>query len=184
MDATSQLKSEQALGVFDSGIGGLSVANAILQKLPRESLIYFGDTARLPYGNKAQSTIRSYCFQIAEFLVQQGCKAIVIACNTASAAALCELRDHWPSIPFIGMEPAVKPGAQRTNSGKIGVLATAGTFSSHRYEKLTNTFAQDIQVMEDPCTGLVELIEAGKIHSLEMENLLSSILNPMLAGRG
>lgn len=169
------------LGVFDSGIGGLSVANAILQKLPKETLLYFGDTARLPYGRKAQSTIRSYCFQITDFLVQQGCKAIIIACNTASAAALCELRDHWPSISFIGMEPAVKPGAKHTRSGKIGVLATAGTFSSYRYEKLTNTFARDIQVWEDPCVGLVELIEEGKVNTPEMENLLSSILQPMLA---
>ena len=168
------------LGVFDSGIGGLSVANAILQHLPQEQLLYFGDTARIPYGSRPQKVIQSYSFQITEFLLQQGCKAIVVACNTASAAALNELRKQWPEVPFIGMEPAVKPGAAQTQSGKIGVLATAGTISSKRYATLTNTFAKGLTVYEDPCAGLVELIEAGKVHAPETKTLLQSILHPML----
>ena len=168
------------IGVFDSGIGGLSVANAIIRQLPKENLLYLGDSGRIPYGNQAQSTIKKYSFQITDYLLNAGCKAIVVACNTASAAALNELRKAWPDIPFIGMEPAVKPGAERTKTGKIGVLATAGTFSSERYESLTSKFATDMKVIENPCKGLVKLIEAGETESKEIEELLQTILQPML----
>ena len=172
--------SNQFLGVFDSGIGGLSVANAILEQLPTEKLLYFGDSARLPYGTQSQSTIKTYSLQIAQFLIDQGCKAIVVACNTASAAALSTLRATWPNIPFIGMEPAVKPGASITKTGKIGVLATQGTFTSQRYENLTARFAPGIEVLENPCIGLVDLIESGKAETPTTRQLLESILQPML----
>lgn len=173
--------SNAFLGVFDSGIGGLSVANAIISQLPQETLIYFGDSARLPYGAQPLDIIRQYSLEIAHFLINQGCKAVVVACNTASAAALNELRQTWPNIPFIGMEPAIKPGAKTTKTGKIGVLATAGTFSSQRYEKLTHQFATHLEIFEDPCTGLVDLIETGKADLEETRVLLEQILLPWLS---
>lgn len=172
--------SNQPIGVFDSGIGGLSVANAISSLLPGETIFYFGDTAHLPYGVKPLETIREYCREITSFLLDQGCKMIVVACNTASAAALGYLREMWPEVHFVGMEPAVKPGAKATISGKVGVLATRGTFSSRRYADLMHRFAKDVEVFENPCLGLVELIEDGKTSDPETEQLLRSILSPMI----
>lgn len=169
------------VGIFDSGIGGLSVARAIIGLLPLERLRYFGDTARIPYGSKPAATILSYSISISKYLIEDlGCKAVVLACNTASAAALPQLRQTWPHIPFIGMEPAVKPGAAATKTGVVGVLATAGTFQSQRYAGLMARFAQHIQLLENPCTGLVELIEAGQLDSRSTRQLLESILHPMM----
>lgn len=170
------------IGIFDSGIGGLSVANAITQLLPSEKMIYYGDTAHLPYGTKPLSLIRTYCQQVAQFLIEEKhCKAVVVACNTASAAAIEQLRLQWPNTPFIGMEPALKPGASQTLTGKVGILATLGTFASKRYAKLTQRFARNIEVWENPCIGLVELIEQGKTDAEETSNLLNEVLQPMLA---
>ena len=178
---TQRCQANQPIGVFDSGIGGLSVANAIAHLLPYESLHYFGDTANLPYGTKPLQTIRAFSHNISEFLIdEKKVKAVVVACNTASAAAIDYLRATWPDIPFIGMEPAVKPGASRTTSGKVGVLATQGTFSSDRYFSLTQRFAEHVEVWEDPCIGLVELIEAGKVNDPVTRSLLNKVLEPML----
>jgi glutamate racemase len=169
-----------AIGIFDSGIGGLTVANAIFDLLPNEELLYFGDTAHIPYGTKSAETIRQYCLDITDYLLQQDCKAIVVACNTASAAALESLRQAWPNVPIIGMEPAVKPAVKASKSGKIGVLATAGTFDSERYENLVERFAEGKSVFENPCLGLVEKIEAGMQSHPETIALLSEVLQPML----
>ena len=172
----------QAIGIFDSGIGGLSVARAIINLLPSEPLLYFGDTARIPYGTKPAETIRQYSLDITRFLIEKsGCKAVVVACNTASAAALPILRETWPETPIVGMEPAVKPGAHATKTGVVGVLATAGTFKSQRYTTLMERYASGIQLLEDPCIGLVEQIEAGQLDSTSTRALLESILKPMLA---
>ena len=171
----------QGIGVFDSGIGGLTVANAIHSHLPNESIYYFGDTDRIPYGTKPASIILQYCLEVSQFLLEQSAKVIVVACNTATAAALPQLRATWPEIPFIGMEPAVKPAVKATRSGKIGVLATQTTFSSPRYQSLLERFAKPYQCFEDPCIGLVELIEAGRWSNTETERLLRSIIEPMLA---
>ena len=168
------------VGIFDSGIGGLSVVDAIVRLLPKERLIYFGDTARIPYGTKSPDTIRAYSTQITRFLLDQGCKAIVVACNTASAPALPWLREQWPQVPIIGMEPAVKPGALATKTGKVGVLATRGTLQSERYATLMTRFASHIEVMENPCLGLVELIEQEQFETPETEALVRSIVLPML----
>lgn len=172
--------NRQPVGIFDSGIGGLTAAYAIIQRLPQEQIFYYGDNARLPYGPQAAETIRAYSAEITAFLLQQGCKAIVIACNTATAAALSFLRERWPDIPFIGMEPAVKPGALATRSGKVGILATAGTFKSQRYASLMHRFARDVVLLENPCTGLVERIEAGQLNGSGTESFLRRILQPML----
>lgn len=172
---------ERAIGVFDSGIGGLTVANAVFDLLTSEKIIYFGDTANIPYGNKTADHVRDLSFRITEFLLQKECKAIVVACNTASAAALDALRSEWPDVPFIGMEPAVKPAAKLTKTGKVGVLATAGTFKSQRYAKLMHAYAKDVTMIENPCVGLVTLIEQHKIEYPETRELLESILRPMEA---
>ena len=172
------LENNQPIGIFDSGIGGISVANALVKLLPSEKLLYFGDTAHLPYGTKPSDLIRTYSHSISQFLMNRSCKTIVVACNTASAAALNSLREKWPNYSFIGMEPAIKPAAAQTKSKRVGVLATAGTIKSHRYAELMNRFAQDVRVLEDPCLGLVELIEQqqnDKIHTL-----LNKIIAPML----
>ncbi|MCO6476743.1 MAG: glutamate racemase [Phaeodactylibacter sp.] len=171
----------QPVGIFDSGIGGLTAAYAIIRQLPHEQIVYFGDTAHLPYGPQPAEAVRTYSADITAFLLEQGCKAIVVACNTATAAALNYLRERWPDIPFIGMEPAVKPGANATRTGKVGVLATAGTFKSQRYASLMHRYAKDVELLENPCTGLVERIENGQLNGPEMEAFLRNILEPMLA---
>lgn len=173
--------SSQPIGVFDSGIGGLTVANAIVDILPAERLVYFGDTANMPYGGKPAETIQLYSHRITRFLLQADCKVIVVACNTATAAALHHLRDSWPEVHFVGMEPAVKPAAQATRSGVVGVLATGGTFRSERYAALMHRYAANVKVLQNPCVGLVERIEAGELDTPETAAFLRSILEPMLS---
>lgn len=169
----------QPIGLFDSGVGGLSVLRHVRELLPFEDLIYVADQAFVPYGSRPQSHILSRSKKITEFLLAEGCKLIAIPCNTASAAALSELREEY-DVPFVGMEPAVKPGAEATRSGKVGVLATAGTFESQRYASLMERYAQNVQLYQNPCHGLVDLIEAGQLESVQTLNLLVSVLNPML----
>lgn len=170
----------EAIAIFDSGVGGLSVLRPIAELLPDENLLYFADQVHVPYGRRPAEEIRHFCQIISQFLVDRGAKIIVVACNTASAAALTDLRQRFPAIPIVGMEPAVKPAAQQTKNRKVGVLATPFTFESPRYADLMARFAQDIIVYEDPCLGLVNLIEAGHIHSSSTEQLLRPILTPML----
>lgn len=165
------------IGIFDSGIGGLSVLRHIHTQLPQESLLYFADQAHVPYGSRTRAEIQQFSQAITQFLIDQGAKLIVVACNTATAAALPQLRQHFPDVPFVGMEPAVKPAAQQTQNGKVGVLATASTFASERYADLMYRFAHNITVWEDPCHGLVPLIEAGA----DCSPRLTEILHPMLA---
>jgi glutamate racemase len=167
------------LGIFDSGIGGISVARAIISRLPNESFLYFGDTAHVPYGPHPRATIQRYSESITEFLLSHSCKAIVVACNTATTAAIEYLRQKWPDVPFIGMEPAVKPGAKATKTGKVAVLATAGTFKSQRYSSLMQRFASGVELLENPCIGLVERIEQGQTEGDELENFLRPIVLPM-----
>lgn len=168
------------IGIFDSGIGGLTVLRALAERLPREALYYFADTARVPYGPQTRKRIRQYAFEITEHLQSKGAKLIVVACNTATAAAINELRAHYPSTPFVGMEPALKPAAAETQTGKIGVLATETTLKSHRYRGLVNRFAQDVIVYKDPCIGLVPRIEAGAWNHPETEAFIRTILEPWL----
>lgn len=174
------------LGVFDSGIGGLSVLRHIRAALPQERLIYYADQAHVPYGGRSADEVRAFCRDITQFLLDQGAKLIVVACNTASAAALTYLREQFPQTPFVGMEPAVKPGAQATRSGKVGVLATSGTFLSQRYAALMKRYAQDVVLWEDACLGLVEFIETLEFVAAESPTatqtyaLLQRILTPML----
>ena len=170
-----ETETERPIGLFDSGVGGLSVLRYVRELLPSENLIYVADQAWVPYGSRPRSTILQRSKKITEFLLEIECKLIAVACNTASAAALSELRDLY-SVPFVGMEPAVKPGAEATKSGKVGVLATAGTFESQRYASLMERYADGVRLFENRCHGLVELIEAGELDSAETLNLLVSCL--------
>ncbi len=176
--ATPQLRP---IAIFDSGVGGLSVLRHIRVQLPHEQLIYLADQANVPYGARSLAEIRAFSEEITRFLLALGAKLIVVACNTASGAALTYLRQQFPDVPFVGMEPAVKPAAAQTKRGKVGVLATAGTFKSQRYEALMARFARGVQVFEDPCRGLVDLIEAGQMDGEETERLLRAFVMPMLA---
>ncbi|MEM6273516.1 MAG: glutamate racemase [Bacteroidota bacterium] len=167
------------IGIFDSGLGGLSLVRALLNLLPRENVLYIGDTAHLPYGNKSLAEVQQFSLDITHFLLEQRAKAIAVACNTATAAAVNLLRKTWPEIPIVGMEPAVKPAAQATQSGVVGVLATQATFRSPRYADLTERYGKEVTVLEDPCRGLVELIEQGRANAPETEARLREILRPM-----
>ncbi len=169
------------IGIFDSGLGGLTVASAIRQALPSERLLYFGDTAHIPYGDRSLREVRAFSAGIVRALMAKGCKMIVIACNTASAAALKELREAYPRFPFIGMEPAVKPAAERSRSQVVGVIATKATFQGELFASVVERFAQGVKVIEQPCPGLVQAIEAGELVAAGTEQMLRAWLEPMLA---
>lgn len=173
--------SANPIGVFDSGVGGLSVLRHLQAQLPHEQLIYLADQAHVPYGPRSEREIQQFSQAITHFLLARSAKLVVVACNTASAAALSWLRQQFPQVPFVGMEPAVKPAAQTTRTGKVGVLATPRTFASERYADLMARFAANVSVWEDPCVGLVPQIEAGAIASAETRALLQTYLTPMLA---
>lgn len=173
--------SQAPIGVFDSGVGGLSVLREIRARLPRESLLYVADSGHVPYGEKSAEFIRARSQHIAEFLLGQGAKALVLACNTATAAAVAELRERYPALPIVGMEPAVKPAAAATRSGAVGVLATTGTLKSAKFAALLDRFAADVRVITQPCPGLVEQIEAGELDSPRTRALLQGWVEPLLA---
>ena len=173
--------SDAPVGVFDSGVGGLSVLGEIRSLLPNESLLYVADCGHIPYGEKTPEFIRQRCLIIADFFHQQRAKALVLACNTATAAAAAQLRERYPDWPIVGMEPAVKPAAAATRSGVVGVLATTGTLQSAKFAALLDRFAGDVRVVTQPCPGLVELIESGDLFSPTIRALLQSYVDPLLA---
>lgn len=173
-------RPDDPVAVFDSGVGGLSVLKHVATLLPGERLLYLADQAHVPYGPRPATEVRGFCESVVRFFLQQRTKLVIIACNTATAAALNHLRQVFTPLPFVGMEPAVKPGANATRTGKVGVLATAGTFESQRYADLMARYAGDVTLYENPCLGLVEQIEAGRLDSPETEALLQSCLQPML----
>src|SRR5690606_20014988 len=179
--AGTRMPSEAPIGVFDSGVGGLSVLGEIRRLLPAESLLYVADSGHVPYGEKSPHYIVQRSRAIAEFLVQQGAKALVLACNTATVAAVGELRTVYPHLPIVGMEPAVKPAAAATRSGVVGVLATTGTLKSARFAALLDRFANDVRVVTQPCPGLVECIEAGELQAPTTAELLPGSVTPLLA---
>ncbi|MBD9499187.1 glutamate racemase [Pseudomonas sp. BGr12] len=169
------------IGVFDSGVGGLSVLHEIRARLPHESLIYLADCGHVPYGEKTPEYIRARCRAIADFLLNRGAKALVLACNTATAAAAADLRELYPQLPIVAMEPAVKPAAEATRSGVVGVLATTGTLKSARFAALLDRFASDVRVVTQPCPGLVERIELGDLSGSQTRELLQGYVSPLLA---
>jgi len=173
--------SSQPIGLFDSGVGGLSVLREIRKQLPNEKLIYFGDQVHVPYGARTLEEVRLFSETITRWLLAQGAKLIVIPCNTASAAALRYLRQTFPDVPFVGMEPAVKPAAEQTQTGVVGVLATPVTFQGELYASVVERFAQGVKVLQHTCPGLVGEIEQGAVHGDGTRRILEDALHPMLA---
>ena len=168
------------IGVFDSGVGGLSVAAHILNAMPSEKLVYIADSAYLPYGEKTTAEIKARSLLLTSYLVSRKIKTLVIACNTATAAAIECLRNCY-NFPIIGMEPAIKPAVSLTRNGIIGVLATTGTLNSEKFYRLQLTYGQNAEIITQACPGLVELIEAGRLNDTETEELASNYLGNLLA---
>ena len=168
------------IGVFDSGVGGLSVLKELHKSLFNEDFIYVSDNAHCPYGPKSIEEVQSRAFKITDFLLSKGAKIIVVACNTATAAAIDELRQNFNNVIFVGMEPAVKPAALHSKSGVIGVLATKGTFKGRLYHRTLERFASDIEVVEQVGEGLVEIVEEGKFDEMATYELLKKYITPMI----
>ena len=171
---------QQAIGVFDSGVGGISVLKHINALLPHESLIYFADSKHAPYGNKTPQEITARCMEITDFLIAKNVKAIVVACNTATAAAIDTLRETF-NLPIIGMEPAVKAAATASTNGVIGVLATVGTLKSAQFAALLESYGRNVKVVTQGCSGLVECIERGELDTPETKALIRQYTEPLLA---
>lgn len=181
MPSTAHASAPSApVGVFDSGVGGLTILREIRSALPSEDLVYVADAGHLPYGDKPLEFVRGRAIAITEFLLGLGAKAIVVACNTATAAAIDALRERY-AVPFIGVEPAVKPAAAASRSGAIGVLATSATLKSTRYAKLVERFAHGTRVLEQPCAGLADHIERGGLDDTATEELVRGFCAPLLA---
>ena len=173
--------SPNPIGVFDSGIGGLSIVREIHGLLPQEDIIYVADQANLPYGDRTQDNVRDISDGIVKFLIDNDVKLVVIACNTATAAALAWLRAHYPNMQFVGTVPAVKPAAEATKMSRIGVLATPATFSTEVYESLVGQYAKDIQIFRYELPGLVNAIEKGDLRTPSTRTLLTEYLKPMIS---
>ena len=174
------LKSNEfSIGIFDSGVGGTSIWKEINALLPHENTIYLSDSKNAPYGQKSKEDILELSIKNTEFLLSLNCKLIVVACNTATTNAIKILRKKY-NVPFIGIEPAIKPASLQTKTNRIGILATKGTLNSELFEKTSNTINQEITIKEVVGKGLVELIEAGKLNSKEIITLLENYIHPLL----
>jgi glutamate racemase len=174
------MSNRRPIGIFDSGIGGLSILKEIHTLLPDEDVIYFADQAHVPYGSRSLDQVRQLSEEITRFLLEMDAKLVVLACNTASAASLHYLRAVFPELPFIGMEPAVKPASERTSSGVVGVLATPATFQGELFTSVVDRYADGIQVLQSTLPGLVEHIESGDLDSPEVQRILKMGIEPLL----
>lgn len=175
----SVLPNSAPIGVFDSGVGGLSVLRAIRQELPKEDLIYVADSGYAPYGDRDVDFIADRATAITERLLDTGAKIIVVACNTATVVAIDQLRS-WCPVPVVAIEPAIKPAAQNTKSGVIGVLATSRTLASPSVARLCAAYGRDVEILLQPCPGLVEQVEKAQLHSDVTRELLVGFLSPLL----
>ena len=173
------LPSRHVIGVFDSGLGGLSVVREILRLAPGSSILYFGDRAWAPYGERSLADVRARSERVTDHLLAAGADTMVIACNTASAAALNHLRARHAGVPFVGMEPAVKPAAAVTRSGTIGVLATPATFQGELYASVVDRFATGLEVLDAPCPGWMEMVESPPPEDIVAATIRRSI-EPLL----
>ncbi|WP_375239733.1 glutamate racemase [Aurantibacter sp.] len=171
--------SKSPIGFFDSGVGGTSVFKAVNKLLPNESTIYLADSANAPYGARGKDWIIARCIENTELLLSYGCKIIVVACNTATTNAIKILRKTY-NVPFIGIEPAIKPASLKTKTRAVGILATRGTLSSELFRKTTKLYCSDVYMVEQIGEGIVDLIESGKLYSEEMTLLLQTYLKPMI----
>lgn len=173
------MSNKNPIGIFDSGIGGLSVAHSIRKELPHENLIYLADSLHAPYGDKTADAIKQRSALMVDFLLQQNVKAVVVACNTATVSAIQSLRSKF-SVPIIGIEPGVKPAMLATHNGVIGVLATEQTLMSQSFIQLASRFSADISIEVQACPGLVEQIERSNLNSAETNELVKKYLRPLL----
>ena len=171
--------NSNAIGVFDSGVGGLSVLRHVRSQLPRLPLLYVADSGHVPYGDKTADYIRERSLALTEFLLAQGAATIVIACNTATAAAAATLRSRF-DVPIVAMEPAVKPAVTATRSRVVGVLATVGTLESARFAALLEQYAGEVEIVTQACPGLVEQVEAGELAGAETRELVGRYVRPLL----
>ena len=169
------------IGFFDSGLGGLCIRDAVREILPRESTIYIADSANCPYGNKPADEILRIARNHVKTLLERHCKMVVVACNTATAAAIDALRAEWPDVPFVGMEPAVKPAALKSESGVVGVLATQGTFQGRLYRETCARFAKDVTVLACVADEFVQLVESGETSGAHAEEIVRSKVEPLVA---
>jgi glutamate racemase len=169
-----------SIGIFDSGVGGLSILREIRKLLPRIPLVYFADQAHVPYGSRSMEEVRLFAQEISRFLIRQGAKLIVVACNTASAAALHHLRATFPQTPFVGMEPAVKPAARTSQTQKVGVLATPATFQGELFASVVERFAHDVEVFKQTLPGIVEKVEKMQLDNPDTHAILREALEPLL----
>lgn len=176
------MMSERPIGIFDSGVGGLSILKAIREHLPNENLLYFADSKYAPYGKLDEKTLKQRCLFIADFFAKHNAKAMVIACNTATALMAEWLRAEY-EMPIIAIEPAIKPAASVSKHKKVGVFATRHTLNSERYQSLKQRFAQDIEILESDCPGFVEQVEKGQLDTLETVALVEQQLIPMLEAK-
>lgn len=174
------LSSQNPIGIFDSGVGGLSVLREIRKLMPAENIFYFGDQGHVPYGPRSMEQIQNFSEGITRFLLSHKSKIIVVACNTASAAALKHLRATFPNAQFVGMEPAVKPAAEKTQTGKVGVLATPATFQGALYASVVERFGTGVELFQHTCPGLVNQIEMGELDSPKTRAILEDALLPMM----
>ena len=170
-----------AVGFFDSGLGGLCILDAFKKLCPRESTVYIADSKNCPYGNKPAAEIVKLAESNTLRLLRRGCKMVVVACNTATAAAIDFLRERHPEVPFIGIEPAVKPAALRSKTGVVGVLATAGTFGGRLYNETKAKFAKDVTVIATVADEFVELVERNEVSGANAERAVRAKVEPLLA---
>ncbi len=176
----STTNSDRPIGIFDSGVGGLSVLGHVRGELPAEDIVYVADSAFAPYGDKPKKAVEERCVALTRFLIERrGAKAVVVACNTATAAAAATLRSRY-TIPIVAMEPGVKPAVSLTKSGVVGVLATSGTLASEKFSSLLDRFGHHVKVRVQPCPGLVECVEAGDLDTPATSALLRGFLEPLL----
>ena len=171
--------SENPIGLFDSGIGGLSIWQAIHAMLPRESTLYLADSRHAPYGNKSMDEVLNLAVKNTEYLLARNCKLIVVACNTATTQTISHLRKSF-EVPFIGIEPAIKPAALNTKTNKVGVLATKGTLASSLFHSTSALHAAGVVILEQEGIGLVERVEAGELEGQALEAHLMDLVEPML----
>ncbi len=176
-------KSTSPIGVFDSGVGGISVLKVLAETMPQENFIYFGDSANAPYGEKSRDEVRECAHNVVRKLRGMGAKAVVIACNTATSAAAKFLRDAYPDFPIIGMEPAVKPAAAVSEHPTVLVMATPLTIREEKFRSLIARYADSADFIDVPCHGLVELVECGITEGYEMDALLHNILDCKIEGK-
>jgi len=168
-----------SIGVFDSGLGGLTVLRELRRRLPQASLLYLADTAHAPYGEKSSEFLAQRCLLLSEHLRDAGARLLVVACNTATAHAIDAMRQRWPEMPIVGTEPGIKPAVAASHNGRIGVLATPATVASARYQSLLARHAGGAQVISQACPGLADLIERGDLHASALRELIEHCCAPL-----